>query len=88
MIEQMIQDSLAPGAPYDPGLKPADAVSRQDWQEIAEDIVARARRLAGQPAFGLGEAEVSVHYHRPLGTFAALIRTRLGLPPDPALEAL
>jgi len=58
---------------------PADHMTRQAWQERVEDMVAEIRFMTGCPAFGLTEAEISIHYHQPLAQFGQLISRKLGL---------
>ena len=57
---------------------PSNNVSRQDWQNAVESMVAEIRVTSKRPAFGLSESEISVHYHLPLARTAVLIRQRLG----------
>ncbi len=52
-------------------------ISRQAWQVLVEELVVELRKTYRRPAFGLSDAEVSVHYHRPIKDFAELLRTKL-----------
>ncbi|MGF1445607.1 MAG: hypothetical protein ACFBRM_05340 [Pikeienuella sp.] len=79
MIGRIIQKSIDGTDDFDPDWVPADHVSRDDWQLIAEETVLRVRRMTGRPAFGVSEAEVSVHYHKPVDAFAGLVLERLGI---------
>lgn len=56
---------------------PADHISRQRWQEAVEAVVEELRAATGRPAFGVTEAEISVHFHRPLGRLAKLLAKKL-----------
>lgn len=58
---------------------PAAEFSRQQWQVIVEFLVDQLRDHYSQPAFGVSEAEISMHYHLPAGEICHLIRRRLGL---------
>jgi len=60
---------------------PAEHVTRQEWQLTAEGCIEQLRKLTDRKAFGLSEAEISVHYHQTLDTFIELLQLRLGLPP-------
>lgn len=60
-------------------LAPAADMSRQQWQEIVEYLAAELRGHYSQPAFGVSEAEISMHYHLPAEQFVRLVRRRLGL---------
>ena len=79
MIERIIEESVGPEWRYAPGWVPAEHVSRDAWQAIAEDVIGRLRLLTGRAAFGVGEAELSVLYHRPVADFARLVLERLGV---------
>ena len=57
---------------------PADHIDRQDWQVAIEAFVMAIRDVSHRPAFGLSEADISVHYHSPLERFALLINGKLG----------
>jgi hypothetical protein len=80
MIGRIVQEGIDGSRDLDPDWVPAENVSRDAWQEIAEECVLRLRRLARRPAFGLGEAEISIHYHKPVREFARLLSERLGVP--------
>jgi len=57
---------------------PAERISRQAWQETVEAFVIEARAVIGRPAFGVSEAEISIHYHKPIEFFCRLAGERLG----------
>lgn len=78
MIEQIIADSVAPYAEFDPVQTPQQSLTRHEWQTVAEAVIMRVRMVARQPAFGLGDAELNVLYYRTYGVFDAMIRARLG----------
>lgn len=79
MIEEIIQTNIDPSRPYDGDWVPAENISREQWQRAVEALTQCIRQRAGRPAFGFGDAEVSVHYHKALRDFAALARERLGM---------
>jgi len=56
---------------------PTEHISRQEWQESVEWFVKEIRTSTGRPAFGLTEAEITVHYHKSLLKFCNLIETKL-----------
>lgn len=79
MIERIIQESVGGREAIPHDWVPADNIGRDAWQAVAEDVVERVRLLTRRPAFGLSEADVSVHYHKPVCSFGELILARLGI---------
>jgi len=75
--DRFVIESLAPLLRRDLNSTPEAHMTRQAWQEQVERLIERMREAYRRPAFGLTEAEISVHYHRPLGDFLALIESRL-----------
>ena len=57
---------------------PAEHVTRQYWQFAVEELVCCLRTELGQPAFGLSETEITIHFHLPLHDFINLVRKKLG----------
>ncbi len=64
---------LAPNHPE----VPEAFLTRAAWQSQVVNLILRLRKDYRRPAFGLTEAEISVHYHRALDDFIALLRTKL-----------
>lgn len=56
---------------------PAALISRQDWQERVQILLRGIDATGCHAGFHLSAAEISVHYHRPLGDFIALVIDRL-----------
>lgn len=56
---------------------PAALITRQDWQERVQVLLRAIERTDCHDEFHLNAAEISVHYHRPLGDFVALVIGRL-----------
>lgn len=79
MIRLIIKDELGIDVSERTGWIPAECMTRHDWQQSVESILARIRALSDSPAFGLSAADISVHYHKPIEDFAALLNNRLGL---------
>lgn len=77
-IEQLIRRSVSLPLGLERDRTPADQISRQQWQETIEHLVILIREEFSSPAFGLTEAEISIHYHRPLDDFRRLIANKLG----------
>lgn len=59
---------------------PADYISRHAWQVAVEECVEELRKLTNRKAFGLSEAEISVHYHGTLDKFIDMLQLKLRLP--------
>ena len=56
---------------------PDKHVTRQYWQVAVEELVYCLRKELGQPAFGLTETEITIHFHLPLHEFINLVRKKL-----------
>lgn len=61
------------------GWVPAENIDRQDWQLFVEALSMTIRTKSERPAFGFSEAEISVHFHRPIDRFVHLIGEKLGI---------
>lgn len=77
-IEQLVQRGLDLSINPTDETIPENHISRQKWQEVVECLLKNIRSEFKSPAFGLSEAEISLHYHRPLADFYKLISKNLG----------
>ena len=57
---------------------PADQMSRQVWQDRIESFVEQVREIYLQPAFGLSQNEISIHYHLALREFTDVVKRKIG----------
>ena len=55
---------------------PAALITRQDWQERVQTLLRAIEASGCNDGFHLSAAEISVHYHRPLGDFITLVLGR------------
>ncbi len=78
-VVDLLEAHIQSNRPFSEKMTPADNLSRQQWQDGIEALVEQLRSITGRAAFGLTDAEISVHYHRPLDEFRRSLESKLGI---------